>query len=144
MKFNRKYMKIDRKSMNINRKSMTTNEKLWKLMNIDANQSPWQSLGSKSVPKLPKSCPRAPQTSPKQAREVRKPLQKRARQAPRRVLAATVSDKLVQKALRVIFCDFSRCARCLRRVFRSTKTVVLLHFEHLGIVSAHAGANVEK
>ena len=72
----------------------------------------------KSAPKLPKSCPRAPQTRPRQAREAPKPLQNRARQAPRRVLAAIVQSRLVRKAPGAFFCDFSRCARCLRPVFR--------------------------
>ena len=117
--------------------------------NPDATKSAQHTLKGaqvtpKSVPKLLKSCPRALQTRPRQAREAPKPLQNRARQAPRRVLAATVLGRLVRKAPRAFFCDFSRCARCLRPVFRSTKTVVLLHSEQSESASAHALQNLEK
>ncbi len=98
----------------------------------------------KSAPKLPKNCPRASQTRPRQARKAPKPLQNRARQAPRCVLAATFLGRLVRKAPGAFFCDFSRCALCLRPVFRSTKTAVLLHSQQSESASAHAVQNLEK
>ena len=84
------------------------------------------------------------QATPKTGPRGSKPFQNRARQAPRRVLVAIVLGRLVRKAPGPFFCDFSRCARCLRPVFRSIKTVVLLHSEQSESASAHAAQNLEK
>ena len=95
----------------------------------------------KSVQELPKSSPSAAKTRPRQVWEAPRPLRKRTRQAPRRVLATIVIGSLLRQGAGTFFHDLWHCARCLRSVLRPTKTVVLSHAEHFDHTSAHARQN---
>ena len=95
----------------------------------------------KSVQELPKSSPSAAKTRPRQVWEAPRPLRKRTRQAPRRVLATIVIGSLLRQGAGTFFHDLWHCARCLRSVLRPTKTVVLSHSEHFDHASAHARKN---
>ena len=95
----------------------------------------------KSVQELPKSSPSAAKTRPRQVWEAHRPLRKRTRQAPRRVLATIVIGSLLRQGAGTFFHDLWHCARCLRSVLRPTKTMVLSHAEHFDHTSAHARKN---
>ena len=98
----------------------------------------------KSGQKLLRSGPSAAKMRPRQAWEAPRPLRKRARQVPRRILATIVIGSLFRKGAGTILHDFLRCAHGLRSAFRPIKTVVLLHSEHFDHSGAHACKNVEK
>ena len=95
----------------------------------------------KSVQELPKSSPSAAKTRPRQVWEAPRPLRKRTRQAPRRVLATIVIGSLLRQGAGTFFHDLWHCVRCLQSVLRPTKTVVLSHSEHFDHASAHARKN---